>query len=249
MLLDRIKRIDFLRSSGGIRRAQLLFAAALVAVLLCSAATCSAQSFRRTPGTMHYPLNHRTPPGVSGYWAGAIGRANDPRPQPIRVTLPSKGSVTIYGTAPLNRPAPAVFGVGVGYTYRLQISGMPEFPGARLFPSVEIIDRLHPPRGMSNKFAIPVEFSREEIEFALEGRFVTKVVYLEQPQIASPLASPVPVETVAPDRNAIAEADQRGRPVAIVRLGGRRLNPERLQSGNFGRRAPATVLPGTAQSK
>ncbi len=218
----------------------------ILIILFCGTSAASAQEFRRTPGNGHYPLSQRTPPGISGYWAGATGRADSPRPQPIRVVLPSKGTVTIYGNPtvrPLSQSAPAGFAVGVGYTYRLQISGMPEFPRARLFPSIEIIDRLHPPKGLANQFPIPIEFSREDIELALEGRFVTKVVYLEQPQLASPLTSPIPVQTVSPDRNAVAEADRRGRPVAIVRLGGRRLHPDRLTIGNFGRGGPMTLIP------
>ncbi|GAB4148415.1 MAG: hypothetical protein Tsb009_22170 [Planctomycetaceae bacterium] len=195
----------------------------------------------RGPRGPHYPLNQRTPPGIAAYWAGTLGRADRTAVQPVEVKLPSKGRVSFVGAGTgqvLSRTAPAKFKMGVGYTYRLEISGMPEFPGEKLYPSIEVIDRLHPPPALADKFSIPVEITREDIDYALEGRFVTKVIYLEQPQLASPLAAPVPVETVRPDTNAIAVADQRGRPVAILRLGGRRLlSPER-SPGSYGPGGP-----------
>ena len=76
--------------------------------------------------------------------------------------------------------------MGVGYLFRVRVSDMPEFPGQSLYPSIEVIDRLHPPRGKVDKFPIPVELSADEIRLALSGRMITKVVYLEQPQLAIP---------------------------------------------------------------
>ena len=49
--------------------------------------------------------------------------------------------------------------------------------------------------------------------------------------------------------DAVAEADKRGRPVAIVRLGGRRLNPGRITIGNFGPGGPVSVIPNSAPTK
>ncbi|MBX3437842.1 MAG: hypothetical protein KF861_10150, partial [Planctomycetaceae bacterium] len=111
----------------------------------------------------------------------------------------------------------------VGRTYRFQISGMPEYPGANLYPTVELIDRLHPPVGREADFPIPIQFTTDEIEAALNDQLVTKVIYLEQPQWAVPQEVGRPIQTadLPPTTNLLQAADQRGRAMAIVRLGGR----------------------------
>ena len=70
--------------------------------------------------------------------------------------------------------------------YRFRISDLPELPGAELYPTIELIDRLHPPCGRELEFPVPVAFTQEELQAALAGRLVTKVVYIERPQQATP---------------------------------------------------------------
>ena len=136
---------------------------------------------------------------------------------PVEIELPNGGKVTFY-SGPTGQPvtlaAPAMAGVAVGHVYRLRISELPEHPGIELFPSIEILDRLHPPNGKLYEFPIPVQITTEEIQFALAGNLVTKVMYLEQPQLAipRPRANPIGVDVVPAHRNAFAEADRRGRP-------------------------------------
>ena len=190
--------------------------------VLC--ATARAQP----PGTVdvHQPLDQNLPPGTAGRWAGMMGKAGPGSSQPIRVELPSRGKVGVYSGRPLRvaeKAAPGQFTLSVGHTYRLRISHMPEFPGIELFPTLEVLDGLHPPPGNAEDFPITVEFTFEEIQFALSNRLVTKVVYLEQPQLAAPvdLQKPLSVLTLPPRRNVLAEADRLGRPLVIIRLGGR----------------------------
>jgi hypothetical protein len=63
------------------------------------------------------------------------------------------------------------------------------------------------------------------LELALAGKFVTRVVYLEEPQRALPVArSPQSEQSyfeVRPTDDPLEVADRLGRPVAILRLGGR----------------------------
>src|SRR4029077_13133437 len=116
--------------------------------------------------------------------------------------------------------APAVVGLRGGSTYRLKISNLADFPGVELYPTLELLDRLHPPRGREIDFAIPITLTAEEIESALDGRLVTKVIYLEQPDRAAPVrnATADRVRLVRPKDNALAIADEAGRPMVIVRL-------------------------------
>lgn len=104
---------------------------------------------------------------------------------------------------------------------------MPEFPGVEIFPTIELLDRLHPPAELAQEFPIPVELSEEEIQIVLQDRMITKIVYLEQPDLAFPAEQTGAIrnETLSPRDNLMQAADQRGRPLAIIRIGGRIPDP------------------------
>lgn len=178
-------------------------------------------------GQRYYqPLNQNMPAGVNAYWSGALGKATPPYFQPVRVDLPTTGRVTVYH-GPTHTPYEVEnsrpFAFLVGHTYRIRIAGMPEHPGVELYPTVEVLDRLHPPPGQELNFPIPLQFTEQEIDAALSGRLVTKVVFLEQPNLAPPREqeSTIPTPEFPPSVNILAEADRVGRPMAILRLGSR----------------------------
>ena len=110
----------------------------------------------------------------------------------------------------------------VGSVYRFQITRIPQMEGAELYPTLEVIDRTYPPAGLATRYPIVINLDQEDLESALEGKLVTRVIYLEDPQTASPLPqTPItnnPVE-VAEYQDALEVADRLGRPVAIVRIG------------------------------
>lgn len=113
-------------------------------------------------------------------------------------------------------------GLMVGNVYRFQITGLPDAAGAELFPTVEIIDRTYPPPGLATLYPIPIELDEADLQAALNGEFVIRVVYLEDPQTAIPEVATPPVALltdIAETDDALAVADRLGRPVAIVRIG------------------------------
>ena len=58
----------------------------------------------------------------------------------------------------------------------------------------------------------------------MNDQMVTKVIYLEQPQVATPsrqVDGRSHVESLGVEVNLLEAADQRGRPIAILRIGGR----------------------------
>lgn len=179
---------------------------------------------------MYYPLDQRQPAGVAGRWSVIANPARQCYMQPVRVMLPSAGLVSYYNGAthnPVLTQAPSQTSMMVGHVYRIKLSGMPEFPGVELYPTIEVLDRLHPPEDLIHEFPIPVEITREEIEMALQDRMVTKVIYLEQPDFAMPVRQedqPL-VEDLPQHINLLQAADYRGRPMAILRLGGRIPDP------------------------
>ena len=207
--------------------------------------TGSAQLTRGVPG-VYQPIDQTYPTGKAAQWTAFQGKAGPPFVQPGLVTIEGGGYVTFFNRPPAG-PAlalsPARAAVMVGHTYRLRISDLPEMPGVELYPSIEILDRLHPPPGYESKFPIPVEITREEIDAAIGGRLVTKVVYVEQPNIAAPVdqQTPMRVTTLRPYANLLAEADLLGRPVMIIRLGGRTPDPNHPDPAFFGYGAPVLL--------
>ncbi|HET6326674.1 MAG TPA: DUF11 domain-containing protein [Planctomycetaceae bacterium] len=194
----------------------------------------------------YVPLDQNAPVGRVGRWTGIIGKGLAGSFQSVQVTLPTAGKVTIYNGGPetaVTLGAPAQFSIGVGCAYRLKISNMPDFPGVELFPTIEIFDRLHPPVGREFEFPVPIAISVEDIQRAIDGTMVTKVVYLEQPQFAvtGDLAPALLNRMMPPDRNLLIEADRLGRPMILVRLGGRTPDEARPEEGFFLPPAPLQV--------
>jgi len=202
-------------------RESLLKVAMLTLTVLMAPAAATAQV-----GDYHEPLNEKLPPGFT---AATLARARQYDPfwmQPVRVELPTAGTVSVYSASPAplaTIDAPAQFSVNAGHIYRLRVTGMPEFPGVELYPSIEIIDRLHPPAGTAASYPIPVVLTEADMQQAIDGQMVTRIIYLENPRRAAlvdPLRRQSP-RTIDPTENALQEAGHLGRPMIIVRIGGR----------------------------
>ncbi len=121
-------------------------------------------------------------------------------------------------------PVPVTVRVLIGAVYRLRVIKIPLYPGLEVFPTVEVIDRLYTPLAEQRRFPIIIELTAEDLRLALEGKFVTRVIYLEDPQTALPVGEEVGGDgwfDVGPRVDPLAVADQLGRPVAILRMGGR----------------------------
>jgi hypothetical protein len=179
-------------------------------------------------------------------WAG-VQRGFVPVMHPVRVELPEGGQISYYTDIAGNHvdaDSAAIVALQVGSVYRLKLNDLPGFAGAELYPTVELIDRLHPPRGRELEFPIPIAFTAEEISLALSGRLITKVIYLEQPDRAIPARGPMSSRSqfAPPRENILARADEAGRPMAIIRLGGREPDAAAVNSGFFGTGAPVQIL-------
>lgn len=210
----------------------------------------------------YFPLNTPLPPtGRAGDWATQIKRGNPFHFQPVEIQLPVTGQVTWYGSngpeSPLISSAPSIAGLLVGPVYRLRLSDMANYPGVELYPSIEMIDRLHPPTGREAEFPVIIPFTEFELDAAAQGQLVTKVVYLEQPNRAAfqtaGRGKAVEPLRVTSRENPLEIADLQGRPLAIVRMGGRVPDRDRPEPGFFGRGAPiqtiqtAAAAPGAAK--
>ena len=179
----------------------------------------------------YYPLDHRKPLGEVGRWNVVVRPSVANYVQPVQVQLPTTGEVSFYrggAEGGVTLAAPAQAGMQVGHVYRVKISNLPDYPGVELYPTIELLGRLHPPVELKDKYPVPIEITTEEIETVIKDQMVTKVIYLEQPQLATPtrqVNGKQHVESLETEINLLEAADQRGRPIAILRIGGRLPDP------------------------
>ena len=124
-----------------------------------------------------------------------------------------------------NTPQPLRAALRVGAVYRFRMVGLPNHPEAELFPTLEVIDRTYPPAEREHRFPIPVEIAETDIEAALRGELVMRVIYLEDggasAEPVSYAGGPQRVYDVSLPEDALQTADAFGRPLAILRIGSR----------------------------
>lgn len=200
-----------------------VLAVVVIAAFFVSArpATLSAQG----PG-LHYQHQGSMPPGAIGQARLQRGGPVQGYFQPVRIKAPQGTSICLaeQGRFTVARPAPLDVGLLVGQVYRIRVTNIPLRPGEEVFPTIEIVDRLYAPQGEEHQFPIPVHLNLEDLRLALAGKFVTRVIYLEDPETALPVRDDPANENwfeIGSKRDPLAVADELGRPVAILRMGGR----------------------------
>lgn len=123
-------------------------------------------------------------------------------------------------SAPLVVPGRSNFGQGA--IYRVKITNIPGRAGVELYPTIEVGPASPRSEAFLAHNAIPIQFSEEDFDQVLSGNFVTKVIYLPDPEFQElALAG---IETLVstrldPGLDPIVEADRRGAILAILRLG------------------------------
>jgi hypothetical protein len=190
-------------------------------VTLCTVAILHAEQ----PG-VHYWHQGAMPPGAIGNRQLTRGGPVPGYFQPVEIKTPSGASISMAAEGRFDESRQGLHKVGmlIGAVYRLRVTGIHLAEGMEVFPTIEIIDRTYPPVGMELRYPIPIELSEEDLRLALDGKFVTRVIYLEDPLNALPARENPNNQTwfeVRPGQDPLAVADGLGRPVAIVRMGGR----------------------------
>ncbi len=199
--------------------AGILLLAVLILLLLDTWVSAAEKS-------AHWHHAGAMPPGAIGRQrllrGGALSGACQPveirAPQETRIA-PAAGTTFYEGV-----PSPLLVGLTIGPVYRFRVTDIPEHPGLEVFPTVEMIDRLYPPPGLALKFPVPIELTLDELLQAAEGRFITRVIYLEDPLLAPAIArdgEQQPWVEARPGDDPLVMADSLGRPIAILRMGGR----------------------------
>jgi hypothetical protein len=159
-----------------------------------------------------------------GIDSGVVGRIPSvqvlfTKPGGMHVTWDESGTGTFFDT-PLVSPARTNF--DTAGLYRLKLTHIPAHEGLELYPTVEIA----PPTPRTHAFlahnTVPVQWTVDDLNQISAGNFVTKVIYLPDPDYQH--LAVAGVETLVSTRldpgiDPIVEADRRGSILAIVRTG------------------------------
>ncbi|MEL6110344.1 MAG: hypothetical protein AAFU85_30415 [Planctomycetota bacterium] len=189
-----------------------------------SMSNLTAQQSGSTPvRTDRHPLYHTSLPPGAIWNSPAAYRVQPTSFQPVKFYGPEGTEFSMPNGGAMAPSEPNLMaGLMVGPVYRFRVTGIPFSPGAELYPTIELLGRLHPPAGQETRFPIPINLSESDLQNAMEGSLVTRVIYLEDPQSAAPLAKTNddsrPID-LTPDQDALATADSLGRPIAILRIG------------------------------
>jgi hypothetical protein len=194
-----------------------------LAILACltSGLTADAQG-----PPVHWLHAGATPPG-------AIGRQRLLRDgplsgyfQPVRIRAPKGARIALAeeGGFSSQQSDSLLLGMQIAGVYRFKVSEFGSDLSQEVYPTVEVIDRLYPPAGLALRYPIQVELTDEELELAARGNFVTRVIYLEDPNQALPTSQKdgeQPWADAPQGADPLVVADELGRPVAILLIGGR----------------------------
>ncbi len=165
----------------------------------------------------------------------------------VRIAGPAGMKATFFRGAQRGQTieTPCVVGFRPGYGYRVGLSHVAGFPGQMFFPTLEVRASLQLAGRLRNAdFPAALNFTEEDFQRSRAGALVRKVIVLEQPDVALPVASRAdePLEVRVPaNRDPLAEAQDRGQPLVLVHMGQRELSAEELAFSGVG---GTLLLPG-----
>ena len=145
------------------------------------------------------------------------------RPEMMQVNW-DVAAVGQYDSEPLLVPGRQNF--RQGGIYRLKISNIEGRPGMMLYPTLEIGVASPRTSAYLAHAAIPIQFTEEDFDQVAAANFVTKVIYVPDPEYQELALAGVDtlVSTrLDPGVDPIVEADRRGAILAILRIGNKDL--------------------------
>ena len=124
-----------------------------------------------------------------------------------------------------------------GGIYMLKITNIEGREGVELYPTIEIGPVSPRTEAYLAHNAIPIQFTEEDFDQVMSGNFVTKVIYLPDPEFQEMALAGV--ETLVSTRldpgvDPIVEADRRGSIMAVIRLGNKDVEMPGAGYGHYG---------------
>ncbi len=147
------------------------------------------------------------------------------KPDAMQVSWDVSG-VGQYDSVPLVVPGRQNFSQGGIYRLKLtNLGGGRE--GTELYPTLEVAHMTRRTAAYLNHSAVPIQFTDEDFDQVMAGNFVTKVIYVPDPEFQELALAGVDtlVSTrLDPGIDPVSEADRRGSVLAIVRIGNKDLS-------------------------
>jgi hypothetical protein len=159
---------------------------------------------------------------VPGYGAPAVAPTIQilfNQPQSMNILYDVVGDGT-FGSDPLVVPGRVEF--AQGGIYRLKLTNIPGREGVELYPTIELGLASYRTAAYLAHNALAIQFTEDDLDQALSSNFVTKVIYLPDPEFQGEAISGIDTlvsNRLEPGLDPIVEADRRGSILAIVRLG------------------------------
>jgi uncharacterized repeat protein (TIGR01451 family) len=160
----------------------------------------------------------------------------------VKLTGPKGMQVTfVRGASPDQTfAAPCTIGIRPGYSVRMAITGIADYPNAAFFPTLEVRGSLFLANQMrSAEFPAALVFRAEDFTRVKADTAIKKIIVLERPDSAVPVATSTddPFEIAVPaNRDPLREARERGQPLLVMHLGERQFTRDELVN------APGTIL-------
>jgi len=157
--------------------------------------------------------------GMPGGGAATTAQVTFGRPEGMQVRYDQSGS-GMFDSEPLIVPARQNFPQGA--LYRVKLTNIPNREGVELYPTIELAYANPRTGAYLAHNSIPIQFTEEDFDQVVTGNFVTKVIYLPDPDFQGPALAGIDtlVSTrLDPGIDPIVEADRRGSILAIIRLG------------------------------
>ncbi|MCA9104549.1 MAG: hypothetical protein KDA83_03920 [Planctomycetales bacterium] len=142
------------------------------------------------------------------------------------------GGVGQYDSEPL--VVPGIQNFPENGVYRLKVTGIEGREDERLYPTLEVAPINARTAAYLAHTPIPIHFTEQDFDQALSGNFVTKVIYVPDPEFQELAIGGVDtlVSTrLDPGVDPIVEADHRGAILAVIRLGRKDMELEANELG------------------
>lgn len=186
-------------------------------------------------------------PGMVGMMPGGLGAKvqvlfNRPDGMQIHYDVVGDGS---FGSEPLYVPGRLEF--PQGGIYRMKLTNIQGREGVELYPTIEVANGNPRTAAYLAHNAIPVQFTTDDFEQVLSGNFVTKVIYLPDPEFQGDALVGVDVlvsNRLEPGLDPIVEADRRGSILGIVRVGNKDIEMSGASGGGLGMMAGMPMMCG-----
>jgi hypothetical protein len=136
---------------------------------------------------------------------------------------------------------PATHDFGQGAIYRMKLSNIPGRAGKELYPTLEIAPTMARTQAFVAHNSVPIEFTDNDFDQVLSGNFITKVVYLPNPEyqgLAMAGVGTLVNTQLEPGVDPIVEASNRGAILAVIRMGNKDLSGSIVEKQRLASTAP-----------